>query len=214
MVGSLLLFVEQNPFDIGTRLNMAAESAENADSNDQLIYAVAFASIIEMWHAATLCADDPFDCPVGSMISFAVAAGCVSLVFCLVFAFVSALKPYTRYLAIFLALWWLCCVFTLTMPNDREWSDLLEDKDTYGNGVFLTTSNGFIACWAAMILSCALAAGSVPSAPEETVKAPVGATPDGHHSDVAATEAVEVDVKAEEAKDFEETGADGAEPAE
>ena len=63
-----------------------------------------------------------------------------------------------------------------------------------------------------MILSCALAAGSVPSAPEETVTAPVGATPDVAAPE--APEAVEVDMKAEEAKDFEETGADGAEPAE
>ena len=42
---------------------------------------------------------------------------------------------------------------------------------------------------------------------QESELGPVGATPD-----VAAPEAV--DVAAEEAKDFEETGADGAEPAE
>jgi len=54
------------------------------------------------------------------MISFAVAAGCVSLVICLLFALVGALQPYVKYGAFFLALWWLGCVFSLTMPNDRN----------------------------------------------------------------------------------------------
>ena len=149
LICSGLLFKEANPFGVGNQLAVLYP----ADSGGQYLAASAFAAFIEMWHASYLCDKDQY---CEGMVAYAVAAGALPLLLCLLFAIVPQLKACTQYLAIFLALWWICCVLALTMPADR--TDC--GHDTYCKGVFLETGNGFCACWAAMFFSCMLAAHS------------------------------------------------------
>jgi len=110
---------------------------------------IAFASLIEMWHASVLCDKDAY---CEGMIAYAVAAGAIPLILCLIFALVAQLQAYIKYLSAFLAVWWLCVLLALTMPGTR--TDC--KKDTYCNGVFVIVNNGFLGCWAALFFSCLL----------------------------------------------------------
>ena len=108
------------------------------------------ASIIEMWHAARIC-DKSSQCE--GMLAWGVAAGAISagliLIFALLMKFVPAVEGFTKFFALFLALWWLAAVCSLTMPNnsDCDWDD------HYWKGLFKSVCNGFCGCWVARIFS-------------------------------------------------------------
>jgi len=120
------------------------------DDCKKMMLAIFLASIIEMWHAARIC-DKSYKCE--GMLAWGVAAGAASagliLIFALLQKFVPAVEGFTKFFALFLALWWLSAVCSLTMPNnsDCEWDDY------YCKGLFTSVSNGFCGCWVAMIFS-------------------------------------------------------------
>jgi len=113
------------------------------------------ASIIEMWHAARIC-DKSTSCE--GMLAWGVAAGAGSagliIIWALLAHFVPSVAAFTKWFALFLALWWLSAVCSLTMPNDANDCG----KDFYCRGLFLSASNGFFGTWIAMIFAVALAA--------------------------------------------------------
>lgn len=125
-----------------------------AATSPMALNALGFASLIEMWAAAYICNNGTYTYGSGSsggggcetnMNAWGVACGCISLVLVLVVAiggnFVPAIKDAGKYFGIFFLLWWICGILTLTMQN----------KSNYG--IFLTPSNGFFGCWAALVFS-------------------------------------------------------------
>lgn len=120
------------------------------DEAKKLLLGIFAASIVEMWHAARVC-DKSWWCT--GMLAWGVAAGAVSaglvLIWVLLLQFTGAVTAFTKFFAIFLALWWISAVCSLTMPNNSS----CDYKDTYCQGLFLDVSNGFLGCWAAMVLS-------------------------------------------------------------
>jgi hypothetical protein len=147
LIASGALLFETNPFNLAT----TATAFYPTDDTTKYIAGVFFASFIEMWHAAVKCDNDAY---CEGMVAYAVAAGVVPMILIIMFMAVVVLRPMIQFLALFLALWWVCVVLALTMPGDAD----CDAKNTYCNGVFIVTENGFVACWAGMLFSCLLAA--------------------------------------------------------
>lgn len=120
------------------------------DDAKKMMMGIFFASIVEMWHAARVC-DNSWKCK--GMLAWGVSAGAISagliLIFVILLKFVPAVKGFTKFFALFLCLWWLAAVCSLTMPSDThcDWDDY------YCKGLFLDASNGFFGCWVAMIFA-------------------------------------------------------------
>lgn len=114
-----------------------------ADDEKTILLAVGGSSFIEMWSAAKLC-DDAGSCT--GINGWAVSAGVISLLTCLVFGLAPPLSGMIKFSAIFLAIWWLAALLTLTMPN----------KDN--QGPFIATGNGYCATWVACFASVFLCA--------------------------------------------------------
>ena len=126
------------------------------DEDGKYLGIIGFASLIEMWQAAVFCNRSVryglYDSRGGcdGMYGWAVAAGTISCFFCILWTvgaiFIAALKGFTKFLAVFLAIWWTVALLTLTMPN-------------HGNiGPFTVGCNAYFATWIAMLFSIALAA--------------------------------------------------------
>merc|ERR1712166_730340 len=105
------------------------------DDCKKMMLAIFLASIIDMWHAARIC-DTSYYCE--GMLAWGVAAGAASagliLIFALLQKFVPAVEPFTKFFALFLALWWLAAVCSLTMPNNSD----CDHDDYYCKGLFLS----------------------------------------------------------------------------
>merc|ERR1711865_543594 len=124
------------------------------DDVKKMLLGVFVASIVEMWHAARIC--DKSTAREG-MLAWGVAAGAGSsgliIIWVLLAHFVPSVAAFTKWFALFLALWWLSAVCSLTMPNDsHDCGD-----DFYCRGLFTDASNGFFGTWVAMIFAIALA---------------------------------------------------------
>lgn len=144
---------------VPTIKSLYSQAEGAATTSKQLLMVVAFASIIEMWHAARIC--DEHDTCEG-MLMWGWIAGAVGGLVALIFALVPPAAPFIKYGSIFLTIWWVCAVLSLTMPGSRNVADC--GKDTYCNGLFLYSSNGFFGAWVALIASSAvfgLTAGGV-----------------------------------------------------
>merc|ERR1712199_74732 len=134
----------------------AAEKGAGAlDFNKKMLAGIAFASLLEMWHAAKVCDDSAYKCE--EMIAWGVAAGAigliVSLFWGLITKFVVSLDAHTKWVAILLTAFWIAAVVTLTMPNGEK------TCNNKGNcGLFLSVSNGFVGTWVALCLSLVLTA--------------------------------------------------------
>ena len=106
-----------------------------------------------MWHAAVVC-DNSWHCK--GMLAWGVSAGAISagliLIFVLLMYFVPAVTEFVKFFALFLCLWWIAAVCSLTMPNDSD----CDWDDYYCKGLFLDASNGFFGCWVAMIFAVIL----------------------------------------------------------
>merc|ERR1711865_55935 len=87
------------------------------DLSKKLLMVVAFASIIEMWHAARIC-DKAVYCE--GMLSWGWFSGAISAVVALLFALVPPLAPFIKWAGVLLSLWWIAAILTLTMPGSQE----------------------------------------------------------------------------------------------
>jgi len=113
------------------------------DSEKTALFIIGMASLIEMWHAAKIC-DDANSCE--DINAWAVAAGCMSLILCMLFGLIPPLHQFIKFLAPVLCIWWFIGMLTLTMPN----------RDNIGP--FVSTCNGFCGTWVACFASLALCA--------------------------------------------------------
>jgi len=135
----------------------AAEKGGGAlDFNKKMLLGIAFASLVEMWHAAKIC-DDSDKCE--RMLAWGVAAGAIGLIislfWCIITKFVVSLDAHTKWVAVVLTAFWVSAVVTLTMPNGEK---SCSSNDYYCKGLFLTVSNGFLGSWVALCLSLVLTA--------------------------------------------------------
>merc|ERR1711959_487806 len=108
------------------------------DLSKKLLLGLLGFSVIELWHAAEIC-DSATHCE--GMLGWGVAAGAVStfiaLVWGLVSHFVEGMDAHTKWVALFLALWWIAAVCSLTMPNNSKNCG----NNLYCQGLFLDVSN-------------------------------------------------------------------------
>jgi hypothetical protein len=137
-----LLVLEYSPMLVG----LVGKMSGSVDLPRMIMLGIALASLILMWSASKICSDTNGDCD--GMVSWAIACGVISLFFSLIWGLVPPLASTIKFVAIFLALWWIAAICTLTMPNANAW------------GVFIHSGNGFFATWFCCFASIYLCAAS------------------------------------------------------
>jgi hypothetical protein len=152
---SFILIIEGVPF----LASILSKVFGSLDDSKRMLLWVWCGSFIEMWHSARIC-DKSWYCE--GMLAWGVSAGAISagliLIFFILGKFVPAVDAQLKWFALFLALWWVAAVCTLTMPSDAcHGASPCLDKDTYKAGLFLEASNGFFGTWAAMVWAVILA---------------------------------------------------------
>lgn len=97
------------------------------------------ASGVEVFASIAVCdMPDYSGCP-NDLAIWALVAGAVSLVVALLLMFVPVVNKHVKYIAMFLAIWWICGAGANTFK-----------------GPFMTTGNGYFASWACLIVSLLL----------------------------------------------------------
>jgi len=104
--------------------------------NSKAITSLLACSVIELIAAIKPCSDSSCE----GQEAFAIALGTVSLFFCAVLLFVRDVQNMTKFVSIFLAVWWLVGAGVCT----------------FGKGPFVVTGNGFFATWGGAIFSVLL----------------------------------------------------------
>lgn len=157
-VVSWFAVLEYSPMITG--LVSKATATAGADETKSVILFIACSSFIEMWCAAKNCAEasdgtisgawaGQNGCPNG-MYRWGVTVGVVSTVIALVWGLVPPLASSIKFVAIFLATWWITAIVTLTMNNHKH----------PGPQNAITAGNYYFAVWFSTFSSiylCALA---------------------------------------------------------
>jgi len=125
----------------------AAENAkstyESMHSSAKLMGALTLAATVE-WIAASIQCGENSDC--SGTAGYAVALGVISMCFSLAMMLVAPLRPFVKFIALFLAIWWTIGAMIITGVFDSD------------HATFANFGNGFIATYGAMIAACMLAA--------------------------------------------------------
>jgi len=116
-----------------------AESSSSFQTETACVGGILVASCVELAQAGEHCDTKNVDCDEEN--GYAVAVGCVSLIVCLLY-FVQfrfapdRLSQFSKFMPIFLFLWWGIGTLVLTFDSP-----------------FIETGNGYFACWGAVLLS-------------------------------------------------------------
>jgi len=114
-------------------------SSTSFEAETACVGGILVASCVELAQAAQNCNDKLNKCKEED--GYAVAVGTISLILCLCYFLCLKFKRelignFTQYLSLFFVLWWSVGAIVLTFRNP-----------------FITTGNGYFACWGALLLS-------------------------------------------------------------
>jgi len=122
------------------------------DGSEKFLFLILACSLVELYHSCYVCGET-LEC--SGMVAWAVVVGFVSSVAASLFLVLPCCSPslgrFEWYYAMFLLLWWLLGVATLTPTRHYACSQ----SNPRCNGMFTSSSNGYFASWIALIASTA-----------------------------------------------------------